>query len=316
MTLPSFVESLPHQIYVIDTGLVRDRFDAAYLVVSEGRAAFVDTGTTRAVPRLLAALAALGLERSAVDWVIPTHVHLDHAGGAGALLQELPSARMLVHPRGARHMIDPSALYQGALAIYGQERMDREYGRLIPAPASHVQVSSDGQVLELGRRPLRFMDTPGHAKHHHCIWDALSQGWFTGDTFGLCYPELADAHGVWSLPTTTPIQFEPELLRASIERLLSFNPRCMYLTHFGRVEMPERIAEQQLALLDNVVQLGLSLRSSPDRQRHLERGLAELYCESLREHGSLLSREAIVQLLEPDISLNASGMGVWLDRLD
>ena len=79
---------------------------------------------------------------------------------------------------------------------------------------------------------------------------------------------------------------------------------------------PERIAQQQLALLDKVVQLGLSLRSAPDRQQHLERGLAELYCESLREHGSLLSREAIVQLLEPDISLNASGMGVWLDRLD
>ena len=125
MALP-FVQTLAHGVHVIDTGFHRPLFDASYLIVENGRAAFVDTGTNFAVPRLLAALGDLGLGLDAVDFVIPTHVHLDHAGGAGLLMQSLPNARMLVHPRGARHMIDPQALYAGALAVYGQAAMDRD----------------------------------------------------------------------------------------------------------------------------------------------------------------------------------------------
>ena len=132
--LPDFIQDHGQGVYAIDTGFQRPRFDAAYLVISDGRGAFIDTGTDHAVPRLLAALDALGLPKSAVDFVIPTHVHLDHAGGAGVLMQALPAAMLVVHPRGARHMIDPSALYQGALAVYGQEEMDRSYGTIAQAP--------------------------------------------------------------------------------------------------------------------------------------------------------------------------------------
>src|SRR4030095_4290858 len=122
------VEPLGDELYAIDTGFERPSFDAAYLIVDSGRAAFVDTGTNHAVPRLLAALRALELTVDAVDWVIPTHVHLDHAGGAGLLMQSLPRARMLVHPRGERHMVDPGALYAGATAVYGEAEMVRSYG--------------------------------------------------------------------------------------------------------------------------------------------------------------------------------------------
>ena len=142
MALP-YVQALPHGIHVIDTGFHRPLFDASFLIVEEGRAAFVDTGTNFAVPRLLAARDDLGLSREAVDYVIPTHVHLDHAGGAGLLMQSLPRATMLAHPRGARHMIDPAALYQGALAVYGQAAMDREYGSLMPVPADRVQATDE-----------------------------------------------------------------------------------------------------------------------------------------------------------------------------
>lgn len=127
MALP-FVHPLGDGLYIVDTGFHRPHFDAAYLMVSGGRAAFIDTGTNFSVPRLLAALDDLGLRREAVDYVIPTHVHLDHAGGVGLLMQSLPAATVLVHPRGARHMIDPSALYQGALQVYGQDEMERTYG--------------------------------------------------------------------------------------------------------------------------------------------------------------------------------------------
>ena len=168
--LPPFVEALPHAVYAIDTGFHRERFDAAYLLVHEGRAAFIDTGTHFAVPRLLATLDALGLPRAAVDWVIPTHVHLDHAGGVGTLMAALPQARLLVHPRGARHMIDPSALWAGATAVYGADEMARSYGEVVAVPAGRVDVTHDGMSLSLAGRELTFADTPGHAKHHHCGW--------------------------------------------------------------------------------------------------------------------------------------------------
>ena len=180
---PDFIEHLGHGIYAIDTGFQRPRFDAAYLVVEGGRAAFIDTGTNYAVPRLLAALEHLDLSPAAVDWVIPTHVHLDHAGGVGLLMQSLPRARLLVHPRGLPHMVDPAKLWAGALAVYGEEEMQRSYGQLLPVTAERAEASHDGQTIALAGRSLLLLDTPGHAKHHHCVWDAESRGWFTGDTF-------------------------------------------------------------------------------------------------------------------------------------
>ena len=172
----AFVDALPHGIHVVDTGFHRPRFDAAYLIVERGRAAFVDTGTNHAVPRLLAALAHVGLEPAAVDWLIVTHVHLDHAGGAGLLLRSLPNAKLVVHPRGARHLIDPAFLVAGATAVYGAAEMARSYGTIVGIDAERVLATADGMTLELAGRPLEFIDTPGHARHHHCIWDAASRG--------------------------------------------------------------------------------------------------------------------------------------------
>ena len=312
MALP-FVQALPHGIHVIDTGFHRPQFDAAYLIVEHGRAAFVDTGTNFAVPRLLATLDELGLARDAVDYVLPTHVHLDHAGGCGLLMQALPAATLLVHPRGLRHMVDPQALYQGALAVYGQAVMDREYGQLVPVPAGRVQATQDGQVLLLAGRPLVFMDSPGHARHHHCIWDARSAGWFTGDTFGLSYRETDSAVGAWAMPTTSPVQFEPGPLRQSIARLLARQPQQMYLTHFGAVADVPRLAGLLLAQLDAMVALAQRLPPSPERHAQLKAGLQDIAHQQLQRHG-LANPEAGVAGLALDIELNAQGLGVWLDR--
>ncbi len=315
---PDFLEPLGNGIYAIDTGFQRPRFDAAYLMVENGRAAFIDTGTNHAVPRLLAALDAVGLSPAAVDWVIPTHVHLDHAGGVGLLMQSLPQAKLLVHPRGLRHMVDPSALFAGALAVYGMEEMQRSYGELQPVPAERAQASHDGQTIELGGRPLLLIDTPGHARHHHCIWDARSRGWFTGDTFGLSYREFDTALGEWLLPTSTPVQFEPEALRASVQRLMSFEPQAMYLTHYSRIgfdhqDLP-RLAALLLAQVDEMVALGLGLRDAPDRHQQLKRGLKEIYLRRLHAHGCQMAPEQQATLLDMDIELNAQGLAVWLDK--
>jgi len=309
-----FVERLDHGIHVVDTGFHRPRYDAAYLIVEKGRAAFVDTGTNHAVPRLLAALDLVGLEPEAVDMVIPTHVHLDHAGGAGLLMQQLPRARLVVHPRGARHLIDPAQLVAGATAVYGQEEMDRSYGTPVGVAADRVIQTADGMTLELAGRPLLFLDTPGHAMHHHCIWDERSRSFFTGDTFGLSHREHDTARGAWIMPTTPPTQFQPEALRRSIERMLSFSPWRMLLTHYGAVEDVPRLATLFLAQLDEVVAAARSLAGAPDRHATLKRALETIHLRRLREHGVTLPEARIRDLLGLDFELNAQGIGIWLDR--
>ena len=314
MTLPEFVEPLDDGLYAIDTGFQRARFDAAYLIVDDGRAAFVDTGTNFAVPRLLAALEAVGLGADAVDWIIPTHVHLDHAGGAGLLMSHLPRARLLAHPRGARHLVDPTALVEGALAVYGQQEMDRSYGRIIGVAADRVSSSEDGQRVHVGMRELELADTPGHARHHHCIWDERTQGWFTGDTFGLSYREFDEDDSPWILPTTTPVQFEPEALRASVARLLARSPRRMYLTHYGAVGDVTRLGRELLSLVDRMVAVGREAPAGEGRHDWLVAQLSSLYTDDLRRHGCTRPAPDIAALLALDIELNAQGLGIWLDR--
>lgn len=303
-----------HGIHAIDTAFHRDHFDAAYLIVEDGRAAFVDCGTNHSVPRLLAALAEVGLQPAAVDWLLVTHVHLDHAGGAGALMARLPNARLVVHPRGAPHMIDPSKLIAGATAVYGAVEMARSYGDLIGVDESRVVVAEDGHVVDLNGRPLLCLDTPGHARHHFCAWDARSQGWFTGDTFGLSYRELDSAAGAFVLPTTTPVQFEPDALKASIRRLMSYQPQSMYLTHYGPVDDVGRLARDLHEQIDAMVAIGKACDGLPDRHVRMRDALAALYLGRARVHGCALDDAGILGVLGMDIELNAQGLASWLDR--
>jgi glyoxylase-like metal-dependent hydrolase (beta-lactamase superfamily II) len=225
-----------------------------------------------------------------------------------------PRATLVVHPRGARHMIDPAELWAGASAVYGAEEMARSYDRLSPVPAARVLTTDDGMVIDLAGRPLRIAHTPGHARHHHCIWDAATRGWFTGDTFGLSYREFDTERGPWIMPTSTPVQFEPEALVASIERLLAADPACMYLTHFGRVGEVPRLGALLLGQLRQMATLGRAERDAADRHERLRQGQLDIFCASLAAHGCTMGREQVAQLLAIDLELNAQGMAAWLDR--
>lgn len=303
-----------HGIHVIDTGFVRPRFDAAYLLVHHGRGAFIDCGTNHSVPRMLGALADAGIEADQVDWLILTHVHLDHAGGAGELMARLPQARLVVHPRGARHMIDPSQLWAGALAVYGEQVMQQAYGQLRPVLVERVVEAPDGHVVDLQGRHLRCIETPGHAKHHLAVYDEQANVCFTGDTFGLSYREFDTEQGPFILPTTTPVQFDPQALHASIERLLSLEPEAMYLTHYGRVDHPDRLAGTLHELIDAMVAIAIRTKDAPNRHARLVHELTQLYAAHTANHGWRGDRERLVHWLGTDIELNAQGLGVWLDR--
>jgi glyoxylase-like metal-dependent hydrolase (beta-lactamase superfamily II) len=303
-----------HGIHTIDTAFQRDHFDAAYLVVEGGRGAFIDCGTNHSVPRLLAALQQADLAPGDIDFLIVTHVHLDHAGGAGLLMQQLPNAMLVAHPRAAPHLIDPAKLIAGATAVYGEEEIQRSYGAIQPVPEARVRVVEDGETIMLAGRPLLSIDTPGHARHHHCLWDARSRCWFTGDTFGLSYRELDGPQGAFILPTTTPVQFEPSALKASIARMLAYAPDGMYLTHYGRVDDVPRLAQALYEQIDAMVAIADACEGRADRHRCIAAGLSALYLE--RAHGLQvpLADEDVLRLLAMDIELNAQGLGVWLDR--
>ncbi|MDF4004997.1 MBL fold metallo-hydrolase [Luteibacter sahnii] len=303
-----------HGIHTIDTGFGRPAFDAAYLVVERGRGAFIDSGTAHSVPRFLQALRTAGLRTCDVDWVILTHVHLDHAGGAGELMTHLPNARLAVHPRGARHMIDPAALVAGATAVYGEAAMRRDYGDITPVASDRVVEASDGFAIDLAGRALLCLDTPGHAKHHIAIHDERANAFFTGDVFGLSYRELDTARGPFIIPTTSPVQFDPDEAHASIDRMLRYAPEAMYLTHYDRVEDVARLAQDLHEQIDAMVAIGRRHAGDPDRERRIADEFAALYVDRAQGHGVTLAPESVVALLEVDIRLNAQGMAVWLDR--
>jgi glyoxylase-like metal-dependent hydrolase (beta-lactamase superfamily II) len=308
---------MSHGIHTIDTGFVRPRFDAAYLIVQNGRGAFVDCGTNHAVPRMLHALSGAKLTPADVDWLILTHVHLDHAGGAGELIAHLPNARLVVHPRGARHMIDPSALWAGASAVYGEAVMERTYGKLRPIPAERVVEAPDGHVVALEGRQLRCLDTPGHARHHLSVYDPQAHVCFTGDTFGLSYREFDTAQGPFMVPTTSPVQFDPEALHASINRLVALQPEAMYLTHFDRIGDVVQLAGDLHTQIDAMVTIAQAAQQThPDAaQRHeaMKQALTELYATRALAHGWTGDRTRLLDILGMDIELNAQGLGVWLD---
>jgi glyoxylase-like metal-dependent hydrolase (beta-lactamase superfamily II) len=302
-------------VWLIDTYMGRPHAAASYLVRGERDAAFIETGTARALPHLLAALRALGLERDQVAYVIVTHVHLDHAGGAGALLADLPRAKLVVHPRGAKHMIDPSKLVAGATEVYGPEELARTYGTIVPVSPERVIEAPEGASIDLGRRRLVFQDAPGHALHHFVVFDEQTRGFFTGDTFGLSYPELNATRGPFIFPTTTPVQFDPPTLKSSVGRMLAARPERMYLTHYGMLEGGlTDLGAELCRLIDAHVALASAAKSTPDRHAALRAGITSLLLDELERRGSTLSREDTLALWELDIELNAQGLGVWLDK--
>jgi len=306
-----------HGITAIDTCYVRDSLAASHLIVRDGRAAFIDTGHAPAVPRLLAALQRRGLHIEQVDYVMVTHVHLDHAGAAGTLMLALPNARLVVHPQGARHMRDPQKLIDGTRAVYGDEAFERIYREVLPVPAERTIEIGDGDELSLGHTRLRFLDTPGHARHHYCVHDPVANAVFTGDTFGISLREFDVDGRAMAYPTTTPVQFDPEALHASIERLLSLDPQSAFLTHFGWVEELPRLAAGLHRDIDGYVAIAVRHRGAgAARKDAIAAELAEYLRGQVLAHGCRLEVARIDELLAGDVELNAQGLDVWLARTE
>lgn len=301
-------------IYVVDSGYDHAEFDAIHLIVENGRVAIVDTAVNASIPHLLAELDRLGFARSCVDYVILTHIHLDHAGGAGQLMAALPAAQLIVHPRGARHMIDPSKLVAATYEVYGRDNAIRMYGEIPPIAADRIIEAKHESTIRLNGRELMLLDSPGHAKHHICIRDSRTGHLFTGDTFGLSYREFDASGRQFIYPTTSPSQFDPVALHNTVEMIAGFKPGAVYVTHYSQLRDVARLAADMHRLIDAQLAIAQQEKSSgPARSERIKAGLRQLVLKEAKNQGWALQGDAACNVLSMDIDLNAQGMELWLD---
>ncbi|MDC0965456.1 MBL fold metallo-hydrolase [Candidatus Thioglobus sp.] len=310
---PTYHE-LDFNITCIDTEHMRKDFVAAYLIEHNGRAAFIDTGCHLSVPNLLATLKDKNIEVEAVDHIILTHIHLDHAGGAGELIKHLPNANVLVHERGAQHLIDPSKLRAGVIGVYGELFFKQFLGDLIPIPSNRVVIAKDGDVINLGGRVLKFIDTPGHARHHLCIWDEQSRGIFSGDTLGVSYRGFDTEQGVLIFPPTTPVQFDPQAWISTVNQLLMLKPKFAYLTHFNRIKFTKESAYMLIQHINGFVAIAKKSADEENRHKVIKDSLLKYLLNIATQHGVKLDEQQQVKLFKGDLEICAQGLGVWLDK--
>ncbi|MCB1920952.1 MAG: MBL fold metallo-hydrolase [Candidatus Competibacteraceae bacterium] len=304
-----------YSIYALDAAYIRPQLAAIHFIVENDQVAIVDTASYTSLPRVLDALQSLKLTPANVAYVFLTHIHLDHAGGAGVMMQAFPEARLVVHPRGAAHMADPTKLFAAVGAVYGPEAARRLYGDPTPVAAERIIAASDGDTLDLAGRTLTCLDTPGHARHHLCLRDTRSGGIFTGDIFGMSFREL-DVEGRPSVvPTTSPTQFDPPVMHASVDRILSYQPEAVFMTHFARVSDVQRLGADLHRLIDAHVAVAERERDSgPEREARIVEGLWALMDAEAARQGWRLAPEQWREVLRSDIEINAQGLHYWLDH--
>ena len=298
------------RLVTIDSEYTAPLVAACYLRVQGAEAAFIETNTTHAVPRLLSALEQERLRPEDVRWVIVTHVHLDHAGGASALLRACPDATLVAHPRAARHLIDPSKLVSSAGAVYGPERFRELYGAIEPIPSERVRVVEDGEKLDLGGQPLRFLHTRGHANHHFVVHDPARDTVYTGDAFGIAYPQVQRA-GRFVFATTSPTDFDAAAARESVDRIVALGTSTACPTHFGEIDRLDVAAAQLRWWIDRSERLVEEAIALPAERAdaHLHAGVSAAMEGAARRAGLSLN-ESDRKLLALDVELNAQGLAI------
>ncbi len=278
----------------------------------------IETGPSPSVPYLLQGLEALDIHPEAIRHIIVTHIHLDHAGGVGLLLKDCTNAQVIVHPRGARHLIDPTRLIAGAKMVYG-EKFETLFDPIVPVPEERILIKGEGDTLTIGpNRTLRFLDSPGHALHHFSIYDPVSNGVFSGDTAGIRYAHL-EADGIpFFLPTTSPNQFDPTAMLASIERFRKMNLERIYFGHYGMTTHVEEAFRQVVHWIPRFMEVSEKVLAENagtlvQQVKLISERLMDAIREELSEKGVQDSHE-VYEILKMDLQVCAMGIIDFLNK--
>lgn len=304
----NYIKNYGGGVYGVDAGYEGEGMAAVYILRSGEEAAVIETAHNASLPRVLAACEKLRIKPEEVKYVCVTHVHLDHAGGAGSYMEAFKNAKLAVHPRGARHMSDPSKLIEGVKAVYGAEETARMYGDVVPVPEDRIIAAEDGEDLPLGSLDLRCLWTPGHAKHHMIFFVKQLRCVFSGDAFGVSYPWMRSGTREWVIPTASPTQFDPAASRASVELIEALAPARVFLTHFGELTKTALCAVELKKGLSDYVGITDAARGGKDAVKN---ALEALYLEDAKKNGVALSRGQILAGLKIDLELNAQGLAYW-----
>ncbi|RJQ25213.1 MAG: MBL fold metallo-hydrolase [Peptococcaceae bacterium] len=299
---------LEHGIYLIDTcykGI--PEYTGVYVVKGE-KMALVESGATPGISRILAGLDYLGIRKEEIKYVAITHVHLDHGGGAGALAGELPEAKIVAHPRGAKHLIDPARLVAAVRELTGKN-FEALYGEILPVPAERIFIPEDEFTLDLGGRRLVFYHTPGHARHHLCIYDSLSKGIFSGDVLGIRFPFLSRLLGHdYPFPITAPTEFDPDVSLDTMERIAALELQYIYFTHFGPALEPYRLIKHGREMIEAFAGIGRRIHEAGGTIPDLEAALWDFIKADLRKHGLDDKILSSANLDVYDLKLSARGL--------
>jgi len=281
------VSDYQNGIFAIDADYIRPYMATVHLVKEgeglDAEAILIDTGTSYSMPLVLQALKR----------------------------ERLPNAKLFVHPRGSRHMIDPSKLIAGTIDVYGEDRYKKLYKEILPIDANRVVEVSDGDVLTVGKREFELIHTEGHAKHHYCLVDKTNGDAFTGDSFGVSYRETDNQNGHFIFPTTTPVHFDPDAAHASIEKIMSYGLQYVYLTHYSQRGGLQNCADQLHDDLEKYLKLTKDAYSKTNAQEHLEKSLYQYLIERLAKHKYHGDDASIYTVIGPDTKLNAAGLMHW-----
>lgn len=308
------ITNLGGGIYQIDVCDQEPERTACYLILAD-KIALIETGPAPGTVHIKDALKKLGIPPEQVDYIIVTHIHLDHAGGAGVMARDLPRAKVCVHPRGARHLIDPARLAAGARAIYG-ESFDRLFGAVLPVPGERVCTPADGEILDLGGgRILTFYHTPGHARHHIIIHDPASRGVFSGDTLGVRFQALSRLVGSdIILLSTPPPEFDPAGMIETLDRVAGLDLDYIYFAHYGRAGGVSAILAYLKDQLHAFEALGRRLLVSGGGAGEIERAIRDMVMDQVAIYGLKDSEHPAIKFMELDIRLNAAGINHYLGR--
>ncbi len=302
-----------YQIELMDNGVPLR--SSAYLIDGVKKI-IIEPGAAPSNAQIKKALKELKISQLDIDAIMVTHIHLDHAGGAGLLMQQCRNATLYVHPRGYSHLINPDNLIKGTRTVYG-DLFDRLFDPVLPVEEDRVKAFGDDDTFDMGGgRQLKILESLGHALHHVVIYDPLSKGIFCGDSAGIYYRPIYEQHGIpFSVPSTSPSQYDPDSMIKSLQQMIDLKPDRLYYTHYGMAEPALPQLQMALKMMPFFGEECVDFYKKAHSIERLTDLIRDTLYSQLKKMGVSKNSPAL-ESLDPDLILNAQGIAAYVDRLE
>ncbi len=312
------MKKVAYNTYLIDSYYIKEGIAAIYLIVEPQIKKFllVDCGTSHSVAIVEKAVQKLGMSIKDLTTIVLTHVHLDHGAGAGLLMQKAPDAKLYIHPKGHRHIIDPSRLLAGAKFFYG-ESVEKLFGSVLPCPKERVIATEPNAILDFYGRKLQFHFSPGHAKHHMSLWDEKNKLYFAGDSAAIVYPNWSSSEKFFVLVPSSPTDFNPELWRQTLKEIREKKPEKIFITHFGVIDNIKNLLFQTENCLQKLIFIALENRNNSAgkiREQKITADIMQMVEEELQIINPDWQTKDIRNWYQKDCRIAALGLDDWLSK--